>query len=208
MNITVFGANGKVGRLVVESALVRGHHVTAFVHSHSSLEPHPNLDAMRGNVYRPRDVERALGEADGVISALSSWHTPEKNVLSTAMQHIVPAMQARGIKRIVSLTGAGAFDTTDTPGAFDTFQHTLLDMLAGKVLRDGEKHIRMLRVSDLDWTVVRSPVMNNYGSPGYMLHMTFPTPWDTINRQAVADCMVDLVESRKWLHKSPFIFRS
>jgi putative NADH-flavin reductase len=208
MQVTVFGANGKVGRLVVARLLENDHDVVAFIHSSSSLPVHPNLRLARGDVHEENDIERAISGSQAVISCLSSWHTPDKNILSSAMQRLIPAMSQQGISRVISLTGCGAFAPTDIPTFFDKTHHAVLNMIAPKILRDGEEHIRLLLESSLDWIVVRSPVMNEYGSTKYSLQEKLPSPLQTINRQAVADALVNLLEDSAYSRTAPCIVRA
>ncbi|MCA9325223.1 NAD(P)H-binding protein, partial [Candidatus Saccharibacteria bacterium] len=74
---------------------------------------------------------------------------------------------------------------------------------APKVLRDGEDHLAILSKSDLDWTVVRSPVMTGGSGVGYKLQDS-PNGL-LINRSAVAKAMVDLVETNAWVKQAPYI---
>lgn len=189
--VTIFGASGHIGTLLIEYALKDGYTVTAFVHSHHSLPENPNLRIVKGDAYDSADVAKALDGADAVLSALSSWGTPRKDVLSSAMTNIVPAMRDKGIARIVSLTGAEARAKSDKLGIIHRLMHFGLGMIAGKVLKDGEKHTEILAGSGLDWTVVRSPIMRIGSSPRYELTNTRSRPWEFVNRRAVARAMVD-----------------
>ena len=83
----------------------------------------------------------------------------------------------------------------------------IFNTLAGKILRDGEAHIRTLSQSSLDWTVVRSPVMNDKASMAYKLNETYPWPWQTVNRQLVAQAMVAQVTSSQYVRKAPYLHR-
>ncbi|MBL8159043.1 NAD(P)H-binding protein [Candidatus Saccharibacteria bacterium] len=209
MRVVIFGANGRVGRLVVRRALEQGLGVVAFVHSASSLAQNSKLTVVQGDIYRPDEVAAAIRQADAVISALGSWGTPRKDVLGAGMQAIIPAMQEHGLSRIVSLTGADARAPGDTLGIVHRLSHPLLGLVAGKVLADGEQHIRLLQASGLAWTVVRSPVMNEQGDAGrFVLSRRRPMPWQTIHRQSVATSMVELVQSQAELRAAPFIARN
>lgn len=206
-HITVFGANGRVGRLVVADLLERGHIVTAFVHSAGDMTSTDQLRVVRGDIYDAESVEKAIAGADAVISALGSWGTPGKDILSKGMSHIIPAMQAHGVKRIISLTGAEARTRGDHRGLIHRAAHLAASLLAGKILRDGESHIAQLETSTLNWTVIRSPIMNENGSTRYTLTLKRPYPWQTIHRQAVADAMVQQLNDSHFSNRSPFITR-
>jgi putative NADH-flavin reductase len=206
MQITVFGASGKVGSLVVEEGLRRGYSVTAFVHSHSPFSPNDKLLLVKGDVYNAVDVAKAVRGSDAVISCLSSWGAPGHNVLSSAMEHIVPAMAEQGITRLVSLTGIGV---SQNPGRL---QRTALGLLGGlpaaKVFQDAQKHLNLLVASSLDWTVVCSPVMNNRGDAGYHLSLRTGFPAVTVSRASVAAALLDQIGDTTYLRQTPVMHRN
>lgn len=209
MQITVFGASGKVGSLVVEEALRRGYTVVAFVHSHDLFSPSGKLIVIKGDIYDSADVAGALKGSDAVISCLGSWGTSKRNVLTAGMQAIVPVMVEQKIKRIVTLTGSGAVDPNMLPSSsHKALMRLLAPFPAGKVFGDGEKHMRLLAESDLDWTTIRSPIMNNFGKSTYQLGSKPQGPLATINRKAVATCMLDQLEIKENIHSAPIIRRA
>lgn len=205
MRVTVFGASGKTGRQVVAVALERGHEVVAFVHSHNPFEVHRNLKVVKGDIRDRTAVAAAITESKAVISALGSWGTKEKNIVSTGMQAIIPAMEQMKVKRLVTLTGGGARWSEDQPGFVDRVSHSLMGVAAGKILRDSEEHLRLLDASKLEWTTVRSPVMKARGAPTYYLDFQAPSVVATIPRPAVAQALVDQLESFDVLRKAPYI---
>lgn len=206
--IVVFGASGRVGSLVVKYALDAGYDVVAFVHRHHQLPDNPALTIIQGDIYVTEDVLNAIKGVDIVVSALGSWGTKRKDVLSSAMASIIPAMQQHGVTRIVSLTGAEARASGDHLGIIHRFAHVGIGMTAGKILRDGERHIEALEQSRLDWTVIRSPIMTSRPVQKYTLSNHRPTPWALIQRTAVARAMVDQLSDETYIRQAPFIHRS
>lgn len=208
MKVLVFGANGKVGRLVVAKALSRGHDVTAFVHSNrSSLPSHVSLKVIVGDVFDSEAVANAVAGADAVISALGSWGAADKRVLSVGITHIISAMKLHRVKRIVSVTGSDARYELDERGLIHTLLRPLLIIFAGKILRDGEAHLASLHRSKLNWTAVRSPVMTN-GHGLYRLTNKRPNPWSAVYRDSVAEALIDCVEHNTYVQQSPFIVKA
>jgi putative NADH-flavin reductase len=208
MQVTVFGASGKVGSLVVRRLLAQGYHVVAFVHSHNSFTEQPALRVVRGDIYNSHDITRALEGSCAVMSALSSWHSQQKNILMNAMTHILPAMKSHGLRRIISLTGSDARDIDDKPGILQQMMHATLGVLAPKILHDSEEHLRLLHDSGLDWTVIRSPVMADFGATGhYRLSRELTVPWQTIARSDVAQAMVEQLDRQDFIQSAPAIFR-
>ena len=208
MKILVLGASGRIGSLVVQQLLKQGHNVHALVRSSASLPEHPLLTSVEGDVRKQTDITHALQGCDAVVSALSSWGTPTKDILQTAMQNIVSSPQGSTI-RVVSLTGADARAPGDTPNIVQRSMHFFLGNMAKKVLQDGEKHIAVLAGANNNWSVLRSPVMNNKGKNGsYRLSNKLPMPWQTIHRHDVATAMVSLLEQNTHICQAPVIYRS
>lgn len=209
MRITIFGANGKVGRLVVEKSLDKGYKVVAFSHGKTTFRSSENLQIFQGDIYDMQNVEKAIKESEVVISTLGSWGTPNKDILTAGMKNIIPSMQRHNIKRIISLTGADAFMQGDKYSIISKIAHFLISLTAKKILKDGESHIQLLKGSDLDWTIIRSPVMNERGESGrFTLTNKKIMPWSTINRNSVALCMVEQINDHRYIKQAPYIKRS
>lgn len=206
-HITVFGANGKVGRVVVEGLLDRGYEVTAVMRSVKGVKPTKHLRLVEGDIHNADTLKDALTGAHAVISTLGSWGTKEKDILSAGMHAIIPLMKRHRVRRIISLTGSEARASGDVFTVTHRLAHTAARLLAGKILVDGEEHIRQLEQSNLQWTVIRSPIMNEKDTPEYQLGGTRPQPWDTIHRLAVADALVHQLVDDKFVGKAPFITR-
>ena len=205
MVITVFGASGKVGRLVVSEALARGYSVRAFIHRSNILTDHPLLDIMQGDIHDPSSVAQAISGSQAVISALGSWNTAQKDILTSGMQTILPIMKASGIERIVSLTGSAAHAPQEHISPARKLEHIFGSVVARRILIDGEEHIRLLRDSGVDWTVLRSPVMSASPRIFYKLSAKPPKIWETIPRKAVARAMVDQLDGASYTTAAPFL---
>jgi putative NADH-flavin reductase len=208
MRVTVFGASGKVGQLVVRRLLADGHYVTAFVYKNASFAAQDKLAVMRGDAHNQADVDEALGGAEAVISALGSWGTPSKDILSSAMHTIIPAMEARQINRLVSLTGHVAAAPGENLRLTQKISRAGLNLAAQEILADGEQHMRLLAKSKLDWTVIRSPVMTNSANTKYYLGGAPLSPLATIARPAVVRAMTEQLTSQDYLRAAPHIHKA
>lgn len=207
MQITVFGASGNVGQLVVAEVLSRGHTVSAFVHSHNPFNAAEDLDITTGDIGDKQAVRSALKGSDGVVCALGSWGTPTKDILTRGMRSIIPVMEELSIQRIVTVTGSGALWSQDTPNIIRRAEHAVMGLTASRVLSDSEAHIRLLESSQLAWTSVRSPIMTNGSNTAYRLDTKLPSALVTIPRKAVANCLVDMIEGDGFSRQAPVIHR-
>lgn len=208
MKVVVFGASGRVGSRVVELLLAEGHDVFAVVHKHDIFQGTPHLFVRQFDIHDAAKVEEVIKGTDAVISTLSNWGSKEGDVMAGAMRAIVPAMDKHRVKRIVSLTGNAAFTPDDTPNLAQKAARDVMMKIAPKVIADGEEHMAILDKSNLDWTVIRSPVMNTFGKDTYKLSAKLSGSMATINRQAVAKAMVDQLRDGTWLRQTPTIWRA
>jgi putative NADH-flavin reductase len=205
MQITVFGASGRVGQQVVARALEEGYCVTAFVHRKNPFQDNSALTIVHGDIGDSKAVTTALQGSDAVISTLGSWGTKSKDILSRGMSVIIPAMESSGVERLITLTGSAAVWSGDKLSVVDKLNHAVLDIVAPKILRDGEDHLRQLDASSLWWTSVRSPVMTNSSSTKYRLDNKMGAPWAIIPRKAVVASLLDQLKSTEFINQAPVI---
>jgi len=159
MKLIVFGATGKTGNLVVEQALAAGHEVAAVARRPAAITvQHQRLEVIRGDVLELSTFEHAITGKDAVISALGSAGRAPTTLYSTGSANIVRAMQAASVRRLLSISASG-FD----PGPF--FQRVaaklILQPLFGNGYADMARMEAELSKSDLDWTVIRPPMLTN-----------------------------------------------
>lgn len=71
MKVTVFGATGQIGRLVIRDLLASAHDVTAYVRNPGKLDlSDPHLAMVIGELSDQARILQAVHGADAVISAL------------------------------------------------------------------------------------------------------------------------------------------
>jgi hypothetical protein len=66
--------------------------------------------------------------------------------------------------------------------------------------------MQLLKQSSLNWTVLKSPIMNSRGnSNGFNITNSCPMPWATVNRGSVAKAMIELINDNDYIKQSPFV---
>jgi putative NADH-flavin reductase len=208
MKITIFGATGKVGRHLVDQALERGDRVTAFVRDPSKLTTHRHerLKVVQGNVQNPKDVEQAVAGTDAVLSALGQTKTSSKDVLTEGIKNIVAAMNKHGVRRLVSLTGAGVRDPKDEPKLVDRVIGSLLKLLQRDLLEDALGAARVIQESGLDWVIVRAPVLNEGEKKGeYRVGYVGKESGTRLSRADLAGFMLEQTTDDTYLHQAPMV---
>lgn len=151
MKILLLGMTGRTGNEIAKLALQDKHQVTALVRTPEKITINDeNLSIIKGDVTVKEDVELAMKNADVVISALN---TDGGDTLTESMPLIIDAMNAEGIKRIITIGTAGILQSRVEP---DVLRYQSSESKR-KLTRAAEEHHKtylLLEESDLDWTVV------------------------------------------------------
>lgn len=205
MKVIVFGASGKVGRLIVSELVKRGYRITAIVFKEDNMEFPKGVRVLQLDVHDELLVREAIKGHEIVISALGSWGTKTKDVLSAGMKSIIPAMKHWNIRRIISLTGADSRFSEDQPPLTSRLARPVLKLIAPKILADGEKHIQLLAESTLQWTVIRSPIMKDGDIQAYKLNNHGCNVWESITRASVVKAMADEIENDQHIRQAPIL---
>jgi putative NADH-flavin reductase len=207
MKLAVFGATGRTGRPLVEQALADGHEVRALVRDPSRLPvSEDRLTPVVGDVLDPARVEETVAGADAVLSVLGQTKTGPKDVQTRGTQNIVSAMEKHGLRRLVSLTGAGVRDPRDEPKLVDKAITFLLERLQPQVLADGVGHAEVIKASDLDWVIVRGPRLTEGPKRGeYRVGMIGKNSGTRISRADLADFMLHQVTDDTHLRRMPVV---
>jgi putative NADH-flavin reductase len=207
MRLAIFGASGRTGRPLVEQALAAGHDVTALVRTPSSFPiKHERFHVVQGSVEDAAKVDEAVAGADAVLSVLGHSKTSNKDVLTVGTRNIINAMQKHGVKRLINLTGAGVRDPQDQPKLVDKVFGFALARLQPDLLRDSENQTKLIRGSDLDWTIVRGPRLTEGPRTGkYRVGYVGKDSGTQASRADIADFMLTQVTDNTYLRKLPVV---
>lgn len=166
MNITIFGATGTIGRLVVEQALAGGHDVTAFTRDAARVTAeHDRLEVVEGEVTDPAACLPSVKDADAVVVALGAGRKGE--VREAGTRAVIVAMQQAGAGRLVcqSTLGVGS----SRPNLNLLWKYVMFGALLRPAYADHVRQERVVEESDLDWTIVRPSAFADQ-SPGPVRH--------------------------------------
>jgi putative NADH-flavin reductase len=154
MNLVVFGANGKTGRLVTALALAAGHQVTAV-----TRRPGEFPIAGRGLTVAGADARDAAAVAPIVedADAVVSFTREPVDTYSVGTRAIVDAMSSAGVRRLVVVSSTAAYPTrrTKAPLSLRLIEPILTRTIGKTVYDDIRRMETIVRASQLDWTIVR-----------------------------------------------------
>ena len=167
MKLVVVGATGGTGRNVIERAKAAGHDVIAAVRRPEAVD---GARAVKADVLDPASLAVAFTGADAVISTIGPANMRKPGtMLSDGVGNMVAACEACGVKRFVYESGmiAGEGKGLGLGGRMMlAIGHTFLRaFVAEKRKAEG-----MITASDLDFVIVRPPVLDHGAARGTYLH--------------------------------------
>lgn len=207
MKLTIFGATGRTGKHLVEGALRRGHEVTAFVRDPGKAPwDEPRLSLVQGVISDEAQVDKAVREAEAVISVLGPAENAPGRVITQGTQHIIRAMDRHGVDRLVASCGAGVPFPEDEPKLFNKLMGFLVRTFSRHVYEDMVGTAEVIRESELNWTIVRVPMLVD-GEPKGTIKVAYvgKGTGPRITRADMAEFMLDQVESDEHLRDAPVV---
>lgn len=206
MKLTVFGAAGRTGRILVEQALAAEHEVSAFVRDPRKLDlQHERLRVVTGTVQEAARVQEAIGGADGVLSAIGPVRGDAPGVMVATAGNIVAAMRANGVRRLVYMTGAGVLQPEDPPALAPKIMLPLMRLLARTVLEDSERGVATISGSGLDWVIVRAPRLGDAPARGTYRHGYIKPSLQAMSRADVAAFVLQQLDDDTYLRRMPIV---
>jgi putative NADH-flavin reductase len=210
MKLTIFGASGGTGKLLVEQALARGHDVTAFVRNSSKLGlNHPRLKIEIGQLSDKAIVDNAISGSDAVLSTLGPRMSggPKNSPITSGIQNIIAAMKVHNVRRLVISWGPSIPSPNDKLSLFFRVLFALIKVMASSALKESAGVDEALRSSDRDWTVVRVFAPNNGPKKGKVRlgYLGRGEVGMGISRADIAEFMLNQIEDTRYLRQSPVI---
>lgn len=209
MQVTVFGATGRIGRLVVDRLLEDGHRVVAFVRDPDRVHrTTPGLTLLPGRLTDRAAVAEALRGGDAVISALGPRLRGGGGLdLADGTRVIVTAMRGEGITRFVGLATPSVADPRDSPHWKRRLRLFLARSLFPHALHELAQMAEIVTASDLDYTLVRivsatDGPRRGTARPGFFGHDPIAM---SSTRADIADFLVDQLADRRFSRAMPVL---
>jgi putative NADH-flavin reductase len=212
MHILVIGGSRGLGRECVRCALERGHDVRAFARSAQSIPlEHDRLEKRTGDATRADDVMAALDGVDAAILALGVPKTATAllrpvHLFSDATAVLLQAMEAKGIRRLLAVTGFGAGDSY---ARVSSAERIAFQAIMGRAYADKNRQESLIMNSALDWTIARPGILTSNRGTGRYQVLTEPATWRNgmIARADVAHFLIHAAEDGTFIREAPVLVR-
>ncbi|HOK51940.1 MAG TPA: NAD(P)H-binding protein [Bacteroidales bacterium] len=162
MKVALFGGTGRTGQELLKQLLQKNIAIQALVRNPAHVKiTHPLLTIIQGDVKNFESVFNTIRGTNAVISVIGYVRGSEAGFQSTALQNMIRSMEHLAIRRIIVLTGAGVPSPLDVPSWENDLLTWIIKTLAPARYSDGVNQLKLLEPTDLDWTLVRAPLLTN-----------------------------------------------
>ncbi|MCC9135472.1 NAD(P)-dependent oxidoreductase [Pontibacter silvestris] len=153
MKIAIIGASGHVGSKITSEALNRGHKVTAIVrHPENITRVDKDFVLLRGDVFNVDETADQIAGHDALVVSYSPGWGPgtdyHKHV--KAAEAAIAAAKKAGVKRLISVGGAGSLYVGPDVQAVDTPEFPADWKEGASAQRDSLEVYK--KENELDWT--------------------------------------------------------
>ena len=206
----VLGANGGVGRCLVDQALARGHAVRAVEPAWPEADDRPGLELCRADVLSD-DLSDCFDGVDAVLSCLGVGNKvgtllDPPPLYTRGTTNILRGMHGAGVTRLVVISASFVAAKDRGPLYFRmpvmAALHNVLDQMAEMEAQ--------LRASAVDWTAVRPGWLMDAPMTGDYVVTPDVIPQDLIRTRMadVAHFMLDCAERGAWVRQTPALARA
>lgn len=184
MRVVVLGGTGRTGRRIVAAGVEAGLQMVSFGRSARADSVPPGAEAHAGDVLQASDVRAALDGADALVTALSIPRVtrspfsalvgpPDLHSRSTAL--LLDVLPDCGVRRWVKLSAQGVGDSA--PRAGWGFRALVAASNLRPAFTDHAVADAALQQADLDWTIIRPPMLDDGEATGAVVASPDAITW-------------------------------
>lgn len=203
--IAILGANGKVGKILVNEALEKRYQVKILTRNSTNTEKiNENIETIIGDARNFSTIQDLLQGCSAVINAVGQPKN-ESYIFSTVTKHILEAMKESKIKRYILISGGSLNVTGDQKGIVNKIGATLFKLFLPKMMQDKYKELQIIQNSEVDWTIVRLPFVIEGNGIGSIKESLVDMPGIKIQNGDIAPFVIKQINSDRYVGKCPFI---
>jgi putative NADH-flavin reductase len=207
MKIAILGGSGMIGCFLVQRAYAAGYSMRVLLRNPDKIKSEDGrIEIVQGDARDIMSIRSLLQGCDTVLNTLGQRKEhKETPIFSIATGHVITVMKDLGIRRYILVRGF----SIDAPGDHKDLRSKLISMLVRRVVNkmwaDWQKELDLLLRSNVEWTMVRLPIVVDEPSPGLVRVNLASPPGKKISGWDVADFVLAQINEPTYVRKTPFI---
>ncbi|PEA21175.1 NADH-flavin reductase [Bacillus cereus] len=203
--IAILGANGKVGKFLVNQALEKGYQVRILTRNSKNMTiTNKNIEPISGDARDLSAIQELLQGCKAVINAVGQPKN-ESYIFSTVTEHILKVMKEYEMKRYILIPGGSLNVKGDQKGIINKIGANLFRLFFPKMMQDKYKELQIIQSSEVDWTIVRLPFVIEGNGTGDIKESLVDMPGIKIQNGDIAPFVIKQINSETYVGKCPLI---
>jgi putative NADH-flavin reductase len=205
IKIAVIGGTGKSGKYLVKELLDNGFTIKLLHRNPENITFHsPSVEIVKGDARNYESIRKLLGGCQAVISTLGQ-PKGETSIFSQATKNVICAMKDFGIKRYILTTGLNVDTSSDQKSPNSKFATDWMKSNFPETTSDKQLEYNTLSASNIDWTLVRLPLIEQTDEQRKISVSLEDCPGDKISATDLAHFLIMQLSDETYIQKSPFI---
>jgi putative NADH-flavin reductase len=202
--IAVIGGSGRTGRQVVQQLLQSGYQIRLLMRDPDKLAiMDERIEVVKGDVRDSNSIHSLLEGCNAVISTLGQ-PKGEKAIFSTATNHIIATMDQYGIKRYITVAGISVNTPNDKKDFRCKMTSFFMKLIFPAIMSDKQRQLEIMMKSNIDWTLVRVPLIIESDSIGKVKVQLERSPGKSVTSADLAEFLIKQINDTKYFGKCPF----
>lgn len=204
--IAVIGGTGKSGKFLVQSLLNKQYPIRMLLRNPENFTlKNPLINIVKGDVRNSEAVHHLIKDCDVVISTLGQ-SVGEKSIFSDATGNIIKAMNSYGINRYIVTTGLNVNTPFDHKNEKVKMATDWMYQNYPETTTDKQKEYELLNESNLNWTLVRLPLINLTDESFTTETSLQDCKGETISATDLAKFLISQMDDQTFCKQSPFLY--
>lgn len=204
--IAVIGGTGKSGKYLVQNLLEKRYPIKLLWRKPEDFKMQdPLIEIVKGDV-RDEEAVHSLIEGCNIVISTLGQPKEEKSVFSDAAKNIIRTMNHYGIKRYIVTTGLSVNTSTDQKNDRVKMATEWMYQNYPETTSDKQKEYQLLLESDLDWTLVRLPLITITDRSCNTEISLIDCKGENISAADLAEFLVSQIEDSNYIRESPFLY--
>lgn len=207
VTIAVLGGTGKAGTYLIKQLVAEGFKIRVLTRNPEKIEENIFVEKVIGNATDYKSVYALINGCNVVISTLGQTKG-EDPVFSVAANNIVKVMETLQLKRYIVLTGLTLDTQFDNKGFQTMMKSMVMKLLFRKIITDKQNEYKILKSSNLNWTIVRVPFIELTNSQRAIQTSLTDCKGSSISSTDLAKFLIDQINDERFVREAPFIWNS
>jgi len=205
LKVAVIGGTGKSGKYLVKQLMDQGFSFKILLRNPENFSNNsPLVEIVKGDARDPIAVRSLISGCQAVISTLGQ-PKGETSIFSQATGNVIQSMNELNVNRYIVTTGLNVDTEFDNKSPKTKFATEWMKTNYPETTFDKQEEYNILSRSNVDWTLLRLPLIEQTDSRSKISVSLEDCPGDKISSTDLAQFLIEQLSDKSFIRKSPFI---